>query len=524
MDDKLKGILVFSPVIIFLFAFYYYPMIALVRYAFSNDIDKWIEIISNPLLLKFIIFTFQQTILTVIASLIIGLPTGYLLARKQPYFGSIIRSAITVPFLFPPLAILLGFVVLFGENGFLNSILYLNFDAFSFSGIVLAHTLYNVSVIARISESAFANESAELHIVAKTLGAGKLRRIRSITFPHIKPSVEAAILLVFLYSFNSFAIVLILGEVKLQTLEVMIYTQSRIRLNFEVSSVLVMIQLIINIVIIYLYTRRQYYTPTEDHETIRADSDNRILSTLLLLVVLIITWAPLIILINKTIVGLIASPAIFRDQLFSGEYDRLLGTSSFRVIINTVFFGIITALLSFIFSMLIIIGMQFYSNKQSMERSITFLTLLPMATSAISLSFALINTHGRFRYFSNVVWIFIIIAQLLASLPFASRSIISSWKRVPSDLLLISRSLSASWKMTFDTVIYPYMKSAILVAVLFSFAISIGEFGATYYLTRGEWITLSISIYKMFGSRTVILPYIYATILVIGSFMIFLAI
>lgn len=522
MNNRFKGLLILLPVIIFLLAFYYYPMLTIINLGLSNSKEIWLDTLENPLLLRFLGFTFIQTLLTIAGSLLVGLPAGYIIARKNPYFSNLLRSAITVPFIFPPLAILLGFVSLFGVTGVVS---FLNFNPFSFWGIILAHIMYNISVIARISESAWANEPKELHVIAETLGASKFNRFKSITLPHLRPSLEAGVLLVFLYAFNSFAIVLILGEVRLQTLEVMIYSQSKLPpLNFETSSILVIIQLIINFIVLLIYSRRKYYQQTELNEIILPNKNKGKFSTIILIFIIFISWLPIIILMGTAIQGTMDSPEIFRTQLFSGSYDRLLGTSSLRVISNTLFFGLITGIMAIIFSTLMILALQFFKNEYKVEKFYIFFTLLPMATSAVSLSFALINTHGKFAYYSDLVWIFIIVAQLLAALPFASRTLLSSWKRVPTDLLLVSKTLSAPWSMSFEKVILPYMRSAFLVGFLFAFAISIGEFGATYYLSRGEWVTLSISIYKMFGSRTVILPYIYASMLIVTSLLVFLLI
>jgi ABC-type Fe3+ transport system permease subunit len=126
-------------------------------------------------------------------------------------------------------------------------------------------------------------------------------------------------------------------------------------------------------------------------------------------------------------------------------------------------------------------------------------------------------THGTQSTFSDNVWLYIIAAQIIAALPFASRAMFSSWKRVPEDLLLISKTLGASKWQIFHTIIWPIMKSAILVAILFSFAISIGEFGATFFLVRGKWITLSLAIHRLFASRTTILPNFFACILVLTA-------
>ena len=243
INVRLIGLI--SPVFFFLGFFFYWPLIEVLRLGFSNDFEAWKSLITNSLFLKFLFFTITQTIFTVIFSVLIGLLIGYLLARKNPYFSDIMRSAVTVPFLFPPLAILLGFVVIFGRYGLMNKVFLnlINFDPFTYWGIVAAHVLYNISVIARISEAALNSEPDSYHVVAKTLGASNWYRFKTITYPHLKPSLESGILLVSLYSFNSFAIVLILGEVKLQTLEVMIYRQSLIKLDYTTSSMLVVIQL-----------------------------------------------------------------------------------------------------------------------------------------------------------------------------------------------------------------------------------------------------------------------------------------
>lgn len=510
---------------IFLLVFFYWPLLEIVQIAAKNDYDDWEGLVTDSLFLKFLLFTLSQTLLTVLFSTIIGIIIGYLLAKKNPYFSDILRSAITVPFLFPPLAILLGFVVIFGRNGQLNEIFgnFVEFDPFTYWGIVAAHVLYNISVIARISEGAFNSEAESHHIVAKTLGASPLRRFRSITYPHIRPSIESGILLVALYSFNSFAIVLILGEVKLQTLEVMIYRESLIRLEYQSSSMLVLIQLGINLLLILIYTKRVRYGETSSSVKIEEKSSEpkKLWSTITLLFVIFISWLPVIIILRTVIREYRSSSGFVRNDLFSGEYDRLLGTSSLRVLLNTLFFGLIVALIALTLALSLVFAFELLKDPSIGERFSLPFIILPMGTSAITLSLGILLTHGRFEYFSNFVWIYIISAQLIAALPFTTRIIFSSWKQVPKDLVLVSKTLGANNWQTFENVIYPFMKSALLVSFLFAFAISIGEFGATFFLSRGEWVTLSLAIHKMFNTRNILLPNFYALILIGTAFFSF---
>ncbi len=512
-----------APVLLFLVYFFYWPLSHLITVAFDSPESEWVDLYNNPLIKRFLVFTFVQAILTVLGALLIGFPTGYLLSRTNPFGLKFLRSAITVPFLFPPLAILLGFVVLFEPRGLISNFagsLWV-YSPFSFWGIILAHVMFNVSVVARIVEASLNDESANHHDLAQTLGASRWMRFRTITLVHLGPSIESAILLVFLYAFNSFAIVLILGQVRYQTIEVMIYTQSKLRLNYEAASILALLQLLINITIIALYTRRRTFRSFKVTINPIIRNENRKSSTIILWMITILTWFPILIVISKTFEGLMSSPDTIKNQIISGSYDRYLGTSPLRVMENTLLFGLLVAIITVIFSFLLILSLNTINNPEKMEKLYILLTLIPMGTSAITLSFALLSTHGTDESFTKNVWLFIISAQIIAALPFSTRILFSSWQRVPTDLLLVSKTLGASPLHSFRKIIFPLMKSTILVAFLFSFAISIGEFGATYFLVRGEWLTLSLAIHRLFSSRTTLLPNLYATILALTALISF---
>jgi thiamine transport system permease protein len=454
--------------------------------------------------------------------MLIGIPVGYLIARTKPYRINFIRAMITAPFLFPPLAILLGFVLVFDSNGYV----YRNFDTtlfspFSFYGIIVIHTMYNISVMARISESAFINEPEELHEMALTLGASRWNRFRTITVPHIRPSVEAASLLVFLYAFNSFAIVLILGEVRLQTLEVMLYYQSRVRLRYDRAVILAIIQLLINSVVILIYTKRKNYQTFDFEGRTRSQSENRFLPSLILIIVLFVIWFPIIMVFQNIISEMGSDTKLVSDILFSTEYNQVLGTSSFRIIINTLVFAILSAVVTIIFSICLIYFNEKTEHIKYTTSMISFITILPMATSSITLSFAILLLYGNSQLFTNNVWVFIIAAHIIASLPFSSSIMFSAWKRMPKDFVLVSKTFGASDFYTFRKIVITYLKPALLVSAVFSIAISVGEFGATFFLSRGEWITISLAINRLFTTRSALLPNLYAAILILFSISLF---
>ena len=134
--------------ICFLSIFFYIPLSSIFYLNLNSGMTNWVELFNNPLFFRFLTFTISQSILSIILSSSIGLITGYFLANSNIPFRSFFRAALTVPFLFPPLVLLLGFVILFDSSGILSN-LFTNysFDPFSFNGIIIAHSLYNISLM-----------------------------------------------------------------------------------------------------------------------------------------------------------------------------------------------------------------------------------------------------------------------------------------------------------------------------------------------------------------------------------------
>lgn len=524
MRDKISILWLFPPTT-FLLAFFYIPLTQILAIAFGGS-STWAEIFEDSLFRRFLFFTFFQAILTVVGSAVVGTASGYLLAHGRPFGGKVLSSALTVPFLLPPLSILVGFVYFFEPAGILSTLTPFNFDIFGNPwSIVLAHTLYNISVFAKITASGFRTEPANLHMIASVEGATWSRRLRTITFPHIFPMILASSLITFLYAFNSFAIVLLLGEVRLQTLEVMIYIRTRLRFDFEEGAAIAIFQLLVNVLVVITYLRfvskkKIWVEETEYLEYLFDKPWKRMGTTFALLLVVGLTWFPILSTFIKFGESYRMASESQRQQLLSGKYDSLLGTSPLRVLINTVGFALLTGIIAVAFTVFFLLYLQRQPG-ESRKFAISFFTILPMATSGVTLAFSILAFYGKYSGFSDLVWVFILSTHLLASLPFVVRAILSSFEFIPPDLIHLSEILGANSLTTFRKVVLPYIKGAIVVGFLFATAISVGEFGSTFYLSRGEWVTMSTAIGKLFNSRYTMLPLFFASLLSLVSLVLF---
>ncbi|HKH11319.1 MAG TPA: ABC transporter permease subunit [Rubrobacter sp.] len=94
-------------------------------------------------------------------------------------------------------------------------------------GIILTYVWKEVPFIALVVLAALRGVASELEEVARTLGAGSWQRFWYVVFPVISPSVVAASLLVFAFTFGAFEVPYLLGKSYPTTLPVMAYDEYR---------------------------------------------------------------------------------------------------------------------------------------------------------------------------------------------------------------------------------------------------------------------------------------------------------
>ena len=514
------------PLISFLIIFFYLPLFGLLLNSLTSFSFELYSKVFDELFWQFLSFSLSQSLFSVFFCLLLGIPTAFALSNGKPYFSRLLSVLVFIPFLMPPLSILLGLVIIYEPGGLFTQ--WFGFSPIqvfgSPQGIILAHTLYNISLVTRIVESSFRTRNRSFFDVADVFGANSWQKFRTITLPHILPSIFSASLLVFLLSFNSFAVVALLGSVKFQTIEVLIFSVTRIRLDYVSGSILAIFQLAVNALIVLVYLRF-----TKHDEVVKSDFESqhipsrikRMCATSWILLIIAFTWQSifatgyhLLRLLNQTSI-------LDLGRLFSLSYDPVLGTSSLRVIFNTIFFGLVTGLIAVGFSISLL--MVLINSKERVNESLlSFATILPLATSSITISFGIFLVFGSLNWFSQFIWVFILSAHITASLPFIIRTTLVGWHYVSQELILVGKTLGASSGRIFAKIVFPLIKGYIFVGFTFSLAVSFGEFGATNFLARGEWSTVSIAIGRLFSTHSTLLPTFFAIFLIGLTFVVFL--
>ena len=157
-----------------------------------------------------------------------------------------------MPFVLPTVVVGAAFLALFGPRGATGVDLH-----GTIALVLIAHVFFNVAVVVRTVGGLWGNLDPSLADAARTLGASPWRAFREVTLPLLRPAIAAAASIVFLFSFTSFGVVLLLGGPRARTLEVEIYDQTARFLRLDIAAVLAIVQLVGVGVALIWYARHQ---------------------------------------------------------------------------------------------------------------------------------------------------------------------------------------------------------------------------------------------------------------------------
>lgn len=516
-------------------------------------------------------FTLLQAMVSTILTTAIGLPGAYYFARYEFRGKQFLRTAFTVPFVLPPIVVLLGFIALFGTEGPAGDILVTIcailffyqeepprslFDPVTFPkinflgmapqipgipiGILLTHTFYNVPIVIRLVSSVLEQRDPALEEVADTLGSRGIHRFRRLFISQILPGLLASGFLTFFYCFTSFALVLYLGGVRYQTLEVRIFILSRAYYLTDyrnLASALAIIQLLvcIGLVLFYYYLLREAGLRkagrVERPPTIPLFKDPRVsIRTKAVFAAYIgglmfFLLAPIAAIVSQSFVIDGAFSIEAYEALFHPQHSVYLHTSPRQQVINSVLYAFSTLVLTTLLGLCSAAAIHYLKRrgKHTTAFAYSILILAPMAASGITLGLGmlrLIGSEGLTRHGS----IFVALAHALAALPFVNRAISAAYDKIDPELIAVSRSLGASRYRTFLRIELPLLAPGIIAGAVFAIAISFGEFGATYFISTPEQATMVVGVYQLLALRQFHYSAAMATVLIAISVVSFLII
>lgn len=487
--------------VVFLGYFFAYPLASILATGLSER-GIALDVLARQSTRSVAWFTLWQAVVSTVLTVLIALPGAYLLGRYEFKGKRLVKAAITVPFIMPTVVVGGAFLTLLGPSGPLAVDLRRTVWA-----IIIAHVFFNYSVVVRTVSSAWERLDPELGAAATSLGATHAQVLRNVTFPLLAPAIASAASIVFLFSFTSFGVVLILGDLVHSTIEVEIWRQATSLLNLPAAATLAILQLVAIAAVLYRYSHYQRSRAVMSRVAALRATANRPVSRRQKLVVA----ANLLLM-----AALLASPllAIVVRSLSTGSgwgldnFTNLLEPTSAlfvpaaEAIRNSIWIAALATLIAVVVGVLAAWSIDRATSR--MAQSLDVLIMLPLGTSAVTLGFGFLIALDAPIDLRTSFWI-LPIAHALIAIPFVVRTTLPVLRTIDDRLREAAAVLGAAPGRVFRELDLPIARRALVVGSGFAFAVSMGEFGATSFLARPDTPTLPIAIYRLLtrpGSAT----------------------
>jgi thiamine transport system permease protein len=361
---------------------------------------------------------------------------------------------------------------------------------------------YNFAIVVRGVGAYWERIDPALEDAARTLGASRLHAFRTVTLPLLRPALASTSALVFLFSFTSFGVVLLLGDINHSTIEVEIWRQTTAYLRLDIASTLAVLQLIGVGVILMMYGRYQQRTTIQfAHRIARpprpVSISDRIAVGSVLTISVFLLGLPLAVLVGRSFANPGGGIGIDNYKNLFGLPDRSAAfTAPSEAILNSLGFAITAVLIAMVVGLLASAALSY--SRRRVARTFDLFVMLPLGTSAVTIGFGFLVALGR-PIDLRTSLILIPIAHALVAIPFVVRTTSPSMGSVQHHLREAASTLGATPSKAWWTIDLRLVSRSILVGAAFAFAISMGEFGATAFITRPDSPTMPIAIFRLLG-------------------------
>jgi thiamine transport system permease protein len=504
---------------------FFYPvgtvLVEAVRVDGRWTLDAFGEVFATEFYWGLFGFTAYQALLSTLASVALGLPGAYVLARYEFPGRETIRSLTIVPFVLPAIMVAVGFVATFGKSGTLNTLL----SALGLPGvelmftleiIVLAHAFYNAPLVARIVAAAWESVDTRMVETARSLGANPRRAFRDVVVPQLLPAVLTGALLTFIFTFMTFPIVLALGGLELATVEVWIYARVP-QLDYTEAAALAVIESGVSLGLTYAYLQyeaRQAAASRAARPPERVPlvpnlrslaSPTRLAVVGYLAVVAVVFVGPLASMVLASVTGQNGFTLRYYEFLLARQAEGAsFQTKPFVAVRNSLVFGVGTLLMALPMG----VTVAFAANRRfAGRRTVEALAMAPLAVSGVVVGLGLlrglvfgVEVGGTRLQVAGATAI--VAAHAVAAYPFVVRTVSPQLGSLDPSLVESARALGASRARALLDVELPLVAPAVLAGAAFAFAISVGEFDSTVILAAGsDSYTMPVAVERFLGRR-----------------------
>ena len=475
----------------------------------AYGLQAWKDAFSEPGIVRSLWNSVKIALVLQIIALPLGIFVSWLLARTNILFANAFEFGFWISFFLPNLATTFGWMLLLDPStGLINSWLRqvpllsgLNFDIYSFSGIIWVHLMANaVSTKVMLMTPAFRRMDASMEEASRMSGASSLTTMMRITVPAMTPVIVVVFLISIVRIFSSFEVELLLGVpwgfYVFSTKIVDLARQEPPLVNQAAalgSVILVFLALFIPIQR-KLIARRQFTTVTGQFKPKIIDLGlwRYPATALVALIIILLDVVPLLSVLGGSFMtrfGFFNLPKTWTFeywQMALGDPRILQGLQ------NTLIIAVSAALVgAFFFSLIAYVLVRTRLPGRSILDSICWLpSAIPGVLSGLGLLWMFLGTPV-FRPFYGTLFL-LVIAQVLGGITLATQILKANFVQLGTELEEASRMSGAGFWRTYLAVVLPLMAQTMAMVCVLKFMFAAQHNSAIILLATSETRPLSL--------------------------------
>ncbi len=432
-----------------------------------------------------------------LASLLIGLPIGWLLARTNVPGRPVIWTMLVAGVFIPPYISTIAWIQLLGTRG-LVSTWWLSatgssapWDIYSPVGVTWALTLTYFPLVAFLSAAAAMRISASLEEAALTAGHSPLAVFRRVTLPLVLPGALAGAAFVFILALAEYGVPSLL---RITTYPVEVFTQFAVFYDFAAATA-TCLPLLVVVALAYaghrLFLGRSGLSPSNriavQPRIWRLGRARALALGLVAIPALLATVVPLV-----TLAAQSGGIATYAAALRGNE----------GAVRNTLLLGLIGAAAL----ALLALPLAYFAQRESSRLGalLDAASWLLFAVPGSVLGIGMIRLWNRpateLVYGTSAI---VLLAYLARFGPICGRLLVPSVTQVSPDLEEAARVAGIGWLRRFAAVVVPQVAPGLAAVFLIGFALCAGELGSTILVAPPGSETLPMRVFSVLANSPI---------------------
>jgi iron(III) transport system permease protein len=495
-----------------------YPLILILINSFNTatiaeppvyGLDAWREAFAEPAIWRSLWNSVKIGIVLQIIALPAGIFISWLLARTNIYCAGVFEFGFWISFILPNLATTFGWMLLLDPstgliNNWLRSIPFLdglNFDIYSFSGIVWAHIMANgLSTKIMLMTPAFRRMDASMEEASRMSGASSLTTLLRITIPAMTPVIIVVLLLSVIRIFSSFETELLLGVpwgfYVYATKIVDLARQEPPLVNQAAALGSVILVFLVAFIPIqrHLISRRQFTTVTGQFKPRIIDLGVwRMPATIFVgFVVFLLDIVPILSVLGGSFMTRFGFFNLPKTWTFEYWKMALTDPRILQGLQNTLIVAFSAALFgAFFFSLVGYVLVRTKYRGRGVLDSICWLpSAIPGVLSGLGLLWMFLGTPF-FRPFYGTLFL-LVIASVLGGITLATQILKANFVQLGNELEEASRMSGAGFWRTYFRIVFPLMAQTMVLVAVLKFMFAAQHTSSIILLATSETRTLSL--------------------------------